>query len=98
MSQSISQKFTPVSLLKFALPSMVMMVFYVMLYPLWMEFSFQDILAVRQSFAANIVYPFSNPLLAVGIMFATGGSAIASVKTGEGKRRVMEDFISLQSE
>ena len=27
MSQSISQKFTPVSLLKFALPSMVMMVF-----------------------------------------------------------------------
>ena len=27
MSQSISQKFTPISLLKFALPSMVMMMF-----------------------------------------------------------------------
>ena len=27
MSQSISQKFTPIPLLKFALPSMVMMIF-----------------------------------------------------------------------
>lgn len=27
MSQSISQKFTPITLLKFALPSMVMMIF-----------------------------------------------------------------------
>ena len=36
--------------------------------------------------AANIVYPVFNLLLAVGIMFATGGSAVVSKKLGEGKK------------
>ena len=43
--------------------------------------------------AANIVYPVFNLLLAVGIMFATGGSAVVSKKLGEGKKEeAMEDF------
>lgn len=50
--------------------------------------------------AANIVYPVFNLLLAVGIMFATGGSAVVSKKLGEGKkeRPWRTSRFSLQSE
>ena len=46
--------------------------------------------------AANIVYPVFNLLLAVGIMFATGGSAVVSKKLGERPWRTSR--FSLQSE
>ena len=40
--------------------------------------------------AANIVYPVFNLLLAVGIMFATGGSAVVSKKLGEAVWKLKE--------
>ena len=36
--------------------------------------------------AANIVYPAVSILLAVGIMFGTGGSAVVAAKIGQGKQ------------
>ena len=94
MSQSISQKFTPISLLKFALPSMVMMMF-MSCYTIVDGIFISRYLGSEALSAANIVYPVFNLLLAVGIMFATGGSAVVS-KLGEGKKEeAMEDFSSL---
>jgi len=92
MSQSISQKFTPISLLKFALPSMVMMMF-MSCYTIVDGIFISRYLGSEALSAANIVYPVFNLLLAVGIMFATGGSAVVSKKLGEGKKEeAMEDF------
>lgn len=50
--------------------------------------------------AANIVYPVFNLLLAVGIMFATGGSAVVSKNLGRGKKKRpwRTSRFSLQSE
>ena len=92
MSQSISQKFTPISLLKFALQSMVMMMF-MSCYTIVDGIFISRYLGSEALSAANIVYPVFNLLLAVGIMFATGGSAVVSKKLGEGKKEeAMEDF------
>ena len=92
MSQSISQKFTPITLLKFALPSMVMMMF-MSCYTIVDGIFISRYLGSEALSAANIVYPVFNLLLAVGIMFATGGSAVVSKKLGEGKKEeAMEDF------
>ena len=85
MAQSIGQKFTPLSLLKFAFPSMVMMVFmsfYTIVDGIFVSrFSGSDALS-----SINIVYPVFNLVLAVGIMLATGGSALVGKKLGEGKK------------
>ena len=35
--------------------------------------------------AVNIVYPVINIVLAIGVMLATGGSAVVAKKMGEGK-------------
>ena len=92
MSQSISQKFTPFSLLKFAFPSMVMMMF-MSCYTIVDGIFISRYLGSDALSAVNIVYPVFNLLLAVGVMFATGGSAVVSKKLGEGKKEAaLEDF------
>lgn len=84
MSQSISQKFTALTLLKFALPTMVMMGFmslYTIVDGIFVSrFAGSDALS-----SINIVYPILNLLIAVGVMLATGGSAVVSKQLGEGK-------------
>lgn len=90
--QSIGKTFTPVSLLKFALPSMVMMVF-LSLYTIVDGIFISRFAGSEALSASNIVYPVYSLLLAMGIMLATGGSAIVARKLGEGKRQeAMEDF------
>lgn len=59
MSQSISQKFTPISLLKFALPSMVMMMF-MSCYTIVDGIFISRYLGSEALSAANIVYPVFN--------------------------------------
>lgn len=95
MSQSISQKFTPVSLLKFAFPSMVMMVF-MSLYTIVDGIFISRFLGDNALSAANIVYPALSILLAVSIMLATGGSAVVAGKMGAGKKaEACSDFSML---
>lgn len=60
MSQSISQKFTPISLLKFALPSMVMMMF-MSCYTIVDGIFISRYLGSEALSAANIVYPDFQP-------------------------------------
>lgn len=89
---SIGQKFTPFSLFKFALPSIIMMIFmsmYTIVDGIFISrFAGSDALS-----ATNIVYPACGLLLAISIMLATGGSAIVARKLGEGKKQeAKEDF------
>ena len=95
MSQSLGQKFTPLKLLKFAFPSMVMMVF-MSLYQVVDGIFISRLVGSRALSAANIVYPPISVLFAVGVMIATGGSALVSKELGENKEKeAREDFTFL---
>ncbi len=86
MSNSIGQEFKVFSLLKFALPSMVMMVF-MSLYTIVDGIFISRMLGSDALSASNIIYPAVNILIAVGIMLATGGSAVVAKKLGEGNKQ-----------
>lgn len=95
MASSIGQKFTPYTLLKFALPSMIMMVF-MSCYTIIDGIFVSRFLGDHALSSVNIVYPIINILLAIGIMLATGGSAVVAKKLGENsKKEAREDFTFL---
>lgn len=84
MENSISQKFTTKSLLKFVVPPIIMMVFcatYSM-----MASVFAGLLINEYALSAtNIVFPVISAVLAIAIMFATGSTAIIAKNMGEKK-------------
>ena len=84
MSQSLAKDFNFRSLLKFAFPSIIMMIF-MSLYSIVDGFFIAQYVDSMALSAANIVYPAVSILLAVGIMFGTGGSAVVAAKIGQGK-------------
>ena len=92
MSNSIAKDFKFFSLLRFALPTMVMMIF-MSLYSIIDGIFISRLLGTNALSAANIVYPVISIVFAVGIMLSTGGSALIAKKLGEGKEReAREDF------
>ncbi|WP_411329183.1 MATE family efflux transporter [Blautia hansenii] len=92
MSNSIAKDFKFFSLLRFALPTMVMMIF-MSLYSIVDGIFISRLLGTNALSATNIVYPVISIVFAVGIMLSTGGSALIAKKLGEGKEReAREDF------
>ena len=85
MSQSLAKDFNFRSLLKFAFPSIIMMIF-MSLYSIVDGFFIAQYVDSMALSAANIVYPAVSILLAVGIMFGTGGSAVVAAKIGQEKQ------------
>ena len=85
MSQSLAKDFNFHSLLKFAFPSIIMMIF-MSLYSIVDGFFIAQYVDSMALSAANIVYPAVSILLAVGIMFGTGGSAVVAAKIGQEKQ------------
>ncbi len=84
MSNAISKDFRLFSLLKFAFPTMVMMVF-MSLYTIVDGIFVSRLVNTQALSAVNIVYPVISLLVAVGVMLATGGSAVIARKMGENK-------------
>ena len=86
IDQGLERKITVPSILKFALPSMVMMV--VMSLYTVVDGMFVSRLVGTDAFSAvNIVYPLLSFVIALGTMFGTGITAIVSRKLGEGKQQ-----------
>lgn len=83
MENRLDREFTFGSLLRFALPSVIMMIFtalYTVVDGVFISRAVgEDALA-----AVNIVFPAFNLLQGVGIMLATGGSAIVAHRLGAG--------------
>lgn len=82
MDNKLSIRFNFLSLLKFALPTIIMMVF-ASLYIMVDGIIVARLISTDALSAVNIVYPLVNILSAVGVMLATGGSAIIARKLGE---------------
>ena len=88
----LSKNFTIKSLLKFAFPTILMMIFmglYTVVDTIFVA-RFVDINALS---ALNIVCPVINLIVGLGTMIATGGSAIVARKMGAGEqKRAEQDF------
>ena len=92
LENPLSQSFTIKSLLKFAFPTILMMIFmglYTVVDTIFVA-RFVDTNALS---ALNIVCPVINLIVGLGTMLATGGSAIVARKMGAGEHtRAAQDF------
>ncbi len=94
MEIKLSEHFDCKKLLRFTLPSMVMMIF-TSVYSVVDGF-FVSNFAGKDPFAAvNFIMPFLMILGAVGFMFGTGGSALVARTMGEGDDRRANKYFSL---
>ena len=84
MSNSLARDFRLGSLLRFAFPTIVMMVF-MSLYTMVDGVFVSKYAGTLSLSAVNIVYPMVSVVIAVGVMLATGGSAVIAKKMGEGR-------------
>ena len=83
MDNTLAKQFHFGSLIKFALPNTVMMLFMSM-YIIVDGMFVSRFVGTSALAAVNIVYPALSILLAVAVMIATGGSAIIARRLGEG--------------
>ncbi len=80
----LAKSFHAVSLIKFALPSMVMMLF-MGLYTIVDTVFVARFVDTNALSSINIVCPVINIIVGLGTMLATGGSAVVAKKMGSGK-------------
>lgn len=94
MNNSLGRDFGAGSLLKFTFPTIVMMLFmslYTMVDGLFVS-RFVNTTALS---AVNIVYPVISVVIGIGVMLATGGSAVIAMRMGEGKEEEARKNFSL---
>ncbi|MCC8059307.1 MAG: MATE family efflux transporter [Clostridiales bacterium] len=91
---SISRKFTPFSLIAFAMPSILMMVL-MALYGIIDGIFVSRFVGSNALSSTNIVWPVINIIIAIGTMLATGGNAIISRYLGEGKAQKARECLSM---
>ena len=94
MKIQLSDHFTYKRLLRFTLPSIVMMVF-TSTYSIVDGFFVSNYVGKTPFAAVNFIFPFIGLLGAVGFMFGTGGSALVAKTLGEGDRQKATELFSL---
>lgn len=93
MSTGISKKFNSASLLKFVLPSMLMMVV-TSLYTMTGSIYVGNFVNQNAMAAINIVAPLFGVVIATSVMFATGSNAIIAKNLGEGNTLEAKEKLS----
>ena len=94
MTVSLSDHFTYQKLLRFVLPSIVMMVF-TSIYGV-VDGLFVSNFAGKTPFAAiNLVMPFIMVLGGIGFMIGTGGTALVSKVLGEGETEKAKRYFTI---
>lgn len=94
MKNSIEQTFTIFSLLKFALPTIIMMII-TSLYTIVDSMFVSRFVGTNALSAINIVFPLINVIMALAIMLSTGGSAVIARKLGRGNQDAARSNLSL---
>ncbi len=94
MSNSLESKINLASLIKYTLPTVIMMVFFSLSTIIDGIFVSRYVGSNALS-ATNIVYPVINILIGISIMFATGGNAIVAKYMGEGKNQEAKETFTL---
>lgn len=94
MSNAIAKDFRLGSMIRFSLPTIVMMVFTAM-YSMVDGIFVSKFVSVDGLSAINIVYPLINIVLGVSIMLACGGSAVIAKKLGEKQEEEARSYLSM---
>lgn len=94
MNIQLSDQFTYKKLLRFTLPSIIMMIF-TSIYGVVDGFFVSNYVGKTPFAAVNFIMPFLMILGAVGFMFGTGGSALISKTMGEGNEDKAKRLFSL---
>lgn len=94
MNIQLSDHFTYGKLLRFTLPSVVMMIF-TSIYSVVDGFFISNFVGVTPFAAVNLIWPAAMLLSAMGFMFGAGGTALVSLKLGEGKPEEANRIFSL---
>ena len=94
MKHALSQKFTFFSLVRFTVPTMVMMLC-MSLYTIVDGIFVSRFVGVNAMSAINIVYPLISLTVAIAIMLSTGGSAIIARQLGAGEEHKARANFSL---
>lgn len=94
MKIQLSDHFTYKRLLRFTLPSIVMMIF-TSIYGVVDGFFVSNFTGKTAFSAVNLIYPFLMILATVGFIFGTGGTAIVAKTFGEGKSEKANSYFSL---
>lgn len=94
MNIQLSNHFTYKKLLRFTLPSIIMMIF-TSIYGVVDGFFVSNFVGKTPFAAVNFIMPFLMILGALGFMFGTGGSALVSKTIGEGNREKANRIFSL---
>ncbi len=94
MNIQLSDHFDLKKLLRFTLPSIVMMIF-TSVYGVVDGFFVSNFVGKTPFAAVNFIMPFLMILGAVGFMFGTGGSALIAITVGAGDRKKADRLFSL---
>lgn len=81
-----AENFTFTKLMKFSIPTMIMLVF-MSLYQTVDGVFVSNLVGELGLTALNIVYPFTSVVIAIAIMLASGSSAIIALNMGQGKNQ-----------
>ena len=94
MQIQLSDHFDYKKLIRFVLPSVVMMVF-TSIYGVVDGFFISNFVGSDAFTAVNIVYPFAMILGGVGFMVGTGGTALVAKTLGEGRRELANRYFTM---
>lgn len=94
MENLLEKKVTLTSLIKYTLPTVIMMMFF-SLYTIVDGMFISRFVGANALSSTNIVYPVINILIGIGVMFATGGSAIVAKTMGENKNAEAREYFTL---
>lgn len=90
----LSDHFNYRKLLRFTLPTIVMMIF-TSVYSVVDGFFISNFVGITPFAAINLIMPFTQILGCVGFMFGAGGSALVSATLGEGKEEKANSIFSM---
>lgn len=94
MKIQLSEHFTYKKLLRFVLPSIVMMIF-TSIYGVVDGLFVSNYIGKTAFAAVNLIMPFLMAISALGFMIGTGGSAIVAKTLGEGKKEQANEYFSM---
>ncbi len=94
MNSPLARNFNMIELLKYTLPSMVMMIF-MSTYSIIDGVFVSTFVGESALAATNLVMPLLGIVMAVGLMFATGGNAVIAKLLGQGKQREAQQFLTV---
>ena len=94
MQIQLSEHFTYKKLIRFVLPSIIMMIF-TSIYNVVDGLFVSNFVGKTALAAINITLPFLMAIAAIGFMIGTGGSALVGKTLGEGKRKEANQYFSL---